>query len=114
MCWTRNTPYLLYASDPAEVDIPNHDTMVSPITMGGWNFCWKTRKNSVISKDLALGTGQMYLAGTGASRALRCDAKCVKVLRNARKSTRIMYFLGGRFGWDFFHNRVVIIVKYND
>ena len=60
--------------------------MGSPITMGG---CWKTRKNT---KDLALGTGQMYLAGTGASRALRCDAKCVKVLRNARKSTRIMYF----------------------
>ena len=35
----------------------------------------------------------MYLAGTGTSRALRCDAKCVKVLRSARKSIRIMYFL---------------------
>ena len=48
-----------------------------------------------------VGTGQMYLAGTGASGALRCDAKCVKVLRNARKSTRIMCFLVDDLGVIF-------------
>ena len=81
--------------------------MGSPITMGG---CWKTRKDT---NDLALGTVQMYLAGTGASRALRCDANCVKVLRNARKSTRIMCFLVDDLV-EFFCGTYHFQVQYSD